>query len=96
MADDIIDAIAKVSLSFRGAGLKPPAAILLADHREGIKLIMSLHQRASLTVERGADRIGKPIEAPDGSVWMEIEIYGLKVRWPAERIAYPDGHSAWI
>lgn len=92
---DIIDALAQVSRCFQSADLKPPAAILLADHDEGMRLLHMLHQMPYIVIPMGSDRGGKVIEHPDGSVWMEVEVYGIKVRWPAMRFAKPEGGYVW-
>lgn len=88
---DILDALAHIRIRFLSAGLKPPAAILLKDHEQGMRLLHAFHQLDTLTVPFDSNRGGKPIEHPDGSVWMEVEFYGMKVRWPANRLAKPDG-----
>ena len=96
MSADIIDSLAKISISFQELGFKPPAAILLADHDEGMRLLSELHQMARFTIPLGGERGGYPIEAPDGSVCMQVEVYGMKVRWPAQRLAFEGGRDKWV
>ena len=43
----------------------------------------------------GDPKLGRPVDMPDGSVWMEITIYGLKIRWPALRYPVPQGGYTW-
>jgi len=92
---DLIDNIARISHSFRELNLEPPAAIILADHEQGMRLLGLLHQMKYMVPTVGTERLGKPIEHPDGSVYMGVEIYGMKVQWPAVRMALPNGGYAW-
>lgn len=92
---DIIDAIANISHRFRSANLEPPAVVLLKDHEQGMRLLHALHQMPYITVPMGSDRGGKVTEHPDGSVWMEVEVYGMKLRWPAKQLAKPEGGFVW-
>lgn len=93
---DIIDAIAEFRVACERAGFKPPSVILLDDVEEGRKLmceLMATNAQRFVTLAPG--EFGKPIEHPDGSVWMEIEIVGMKVRWPARQFALPGGGYVW-
>jgi hypothetical protein len=93
---DIIDALAQVSHVFRSLDLKVPEAIILKDHDEGMRVLHQLHQRTQFIVPMDSDRGGKVIEHPDGSVWMEAEVCGIKVRWPAMKLAKQDGGYVWF
>jgi hypothetical protein len=92
MSDDIIDAIARFRVAFLREDFKPPVAIMLASHDEGMRLISYLNgPLAKHTYVLGDRTLGRPVEMADGSVVMEIEIMGMKVRWPANKYALPDG-----
>jgi hypothetical protein len=93
---DLIDSLMRISHEFRSLNLEPPSAIILADHEQGMRLLGLLHQMKYMVLTVGTERLGKPIEHPDGSVYMQIEIYGMKVQWPALKMALPDGGYAWI
>lgn len=69
--------------------LSPPAVIILEDHDQGMSLLCELKETNRLVYQPGA--WGTPVEHPDGSVWMEIEIEGMKVRWPAMQYAKHGG-----
>lgn len=90
-AADIIDAIAHLQRAFAMIGLEPPAALLLASHSDGIRVALELAQLAHIISRPGDARLGTPVEMADGSIFMEIEINGLKVRWPATTTVMPDG-----
>ena len=93
---DILDAIMRVSHAFRSCGLNSPAAIILATHEDGMRLVMSLHDmRQTMTWDAASDRMGKVIEHPDGSTWKEVEVYGMKIHYPAVKMALPKGGYVW-
>ena len=87
--NDILDAFARVRLAFVAANLNPPAAIHLPTHEDGMRLLSVVAQQPFLFVD--PSRMGMPVETADGSVFMECELMGTKVRWPANRRAMPDG-----
>jgi hypothetical protein len=92
---DIVDAIARIGVEFRRLDLDVPQAIILKDHDQGVRLLCQLHQRNNLMIPFGSGLGGKPIEHPDGSVWMEVEVYGIRVRWPAVKFAKREGGYVW-
>jgi hypothetical protein len=92
---DIFDAFAHIRRAFVAANLNPPAAINLATHDDGMRLLGAAAQ-SSLAVYPGDPRLGTPIELADGSVFMECELFGMKVRWPANRRATPDGSWSFV
>lgn len=91
---DIVDAIAKFRVAFLRENMKPPEVIMLADHQQGMYLLSYLRDSCNWTATLGSAALGKPVEMADGSVFMEIELVGMKVRWPANRYALPDGSWA--
>ncbi len=93
--DRWIYAIAGIGVGFRSAGLDVPEVIILKDHDQGMRLISKVHQH-NLYAKAGDSMWGKPIEQPDGSVYMEIELMGMKIRWPAMKMALQKGGYSWI
>lgn len=101
---DIVGAIAKISHLFRAINLEPPAVILLKDHDQGMRLLAMLNQMIHTTVpiQGGGSRViiqkggGRVIKHPDRSVWMEAEVHGMKVRWPAIKFAKEGGGYVWF
>ena len=91
MSDDIVDAIAKFRVAFLRENMKPPTTIMLESHEEGMRFLSYLRDTSTWTAVVGSPSLGQPIEMADGSIVMEIEIMGMKVRWPANRWATPDG-----
>lgn len=87
--NDIFDAFARVRVAFKAANLNPPAAIHLPTREDGMRLLSVVAQQPFLVAT--PSRLGKPVELADGSVFMECELMGMKVRWPANRRAMPDG-----
>ncbi len=91
---DILDAIAGIGVGFRSADLDVPEVIILKSHDQGMRFISMIHQRY-LYAKAGDPMLGKPIEQPDGSVYMEIELMGMKIRWPAMKMAMQKGGYSW-
>lgn len=78
---DIVDALARFQSSFRGNNLKTPT-IVLESHEEGIKFLMLLRQTDYWVITDNS-LVGTPVEMPDGSLWMQIDVINILVRWPA-------------
>ena len=87
---DILDALYTVRAAFLRANLSPPDAIILASHKDGMRFLSAFKQDNIIYSESGPPH-GKPIEHPNGSVWMEAEVAGIKIRWPANRRAMETG-----
>lgn len=88
---NIVDAIAEFRVAFIREDLKPPTVILLESHDEGMRLLSYLRDSSNWTATVGSRMLGKPVEMADGSVYMEIDLMGMKVRWPANCYATKDG-----
>ena len=88
---DIIDAIAKFRVAFLRENMKPPSVILLDNHDDGMRLLSYLRDSCNWAATVGSGLLGKPVEMADGSVYMEMELVGMKVRWPANHYATKDG-----
>lgn len=93
---DILDALMRIQYEFRKCDLEPPAMIALKDHEQGMRLLAQLHLMTRFVITSGSGREGKIVEHPDGSVWMEAEVYGMKVHWPAVKYATEDGGYVWM
>ena len=93
----LLDAIRSTNRAFQQVNAAAPEAIILATNEEGMRLFCELQQMRSwqpyAALEAGS--FGKPVEHPDGSVWMEILVCGIKVRWPALKHALPNGGYVW-
>ena len=96
MSGDVIDALMQVSYAFKKLNMEVPDAILLKSNEQGLRLLSELHQMSYMIIPFDADRGGSVLEHPDGSVWMEVEVYGMKVRWPAKKLALPQGGYRWF
>lgn len=92
---DILDGIAQIRHTFMAIGMQPPTTILLETHEEGMRFISAVRQTSQWVSVIGSSAIGRPVEMADGSAWMEIEVMGIKVRWPANRTATRDGSWAY-
>lgn len=88
---DIVDAIASFRVAFLREDMKPPSVIILQDHSEGMRLLTYLRDTPTWSATFESGLLGKPLEMADGSVYMEIELMGMKVRWPANVYATADG-----
>lgn len=91
MSRDILDAMANLRIAFIAANLNPPAVMLLDQPEDGLKLIQYLKAEDMLIFTPG--EYGRPVEHPDGSVWMELDVgvVGMQVRWPARTYPQPNG-----
>lgn len=90
----IFEVVDRLAHGFKSLGLEVPDCVLLKSHDEGMQLISMLHHQR-LFYTAGDPRFGKPIEHPDGSCWMQAEIYGIKIRWPAMKMSLPKGRYVW-
>lgn len=86
---DILDNLARVRTAFIAARLNPPAAIYLGSNEDGMRLLSAVAKHPMFMAP--PSRYGCPVEFADGSVFMECELMGMRVRWPANRRARPDG-----
>ena len=75
----------------RALGFDPPKTIILSSHDDGMRLLHEITELKYLTFRLGDLDFGLPVEAPDGSVWMQIQVYGVEFRWPALRFAEKGG-----
>lgn len=88
---DILDVIATTCHAFKSANLKPPSVMLLASHEEGIDFLSAVRQEARWMAVVGDPSLGHVVEMADGSVWMELKVMDIAIRWPANKVATPDG-----
>lgn len=93
---DIVAVMARISHEFQQLGLAVPEAILLKNREEGMHFCYQLQKHTKFWLPRNDAGVGKSVEHPDGSVWMEAEVYGIKVRWPAEKMALRSGGYVFI
>ncbi len=93
---DILDGLAQVRVTFLRENLKPPTVMLLESHEEGVRFLSNIRQSGAWTAVVGSADLGHLIEGADGSLWMELKVMGIAVRWPANRIATPDGKWAFV
>ena len=84
---DIFDALYTVRAAFLRANLSPPDAIILATHEDGMRFLSAVKQDNVIIYGGPGYQYAKPVEHPNGSVWMEVEAVGMKIRWPANRCA---------
>lgn len=88
---DVLDGLAQVRATFMRARLKPPTVMLLESHEEGMRFLSAVRQTDVWTAVIGTPELGRVVEMADGSMWMECKVMDISVRWPANRIAQPDG-----
>lgn len=88
---DILDGLAQVRFTFMRENPKPPTVMLLESHEEGMRFLSSIRQSNHWTAVVGSPDLGRLVEMADGSAWMECKVMDIAVRWPANRVARPDG-----
>lgn len=90
---DIISCISRLRAEFKRAGMEVPSSINLKSHEEGQRLLFSIAQ-VPLIVMNGNDiRI---VEMADGSMYREIKVMDIAIRWPANKIATADGSWRFV
>lgn len=93
---NVLDGLAQVREAFIRANLKAPTVMLLESHDEGMRFLSAVRQSGCWIMVVGSPDLGCVIEMADGSAWMEIKVMDIAVRWPANRIATPDGRWAFV
>ena len=91
MTNDVMDGLYEVHKAFRAAGLNPPAAIILKTPEDGSRFLAAINGKNLMYVSGSIDAL-KPIEHPDGSVWMQLKFMDFDVRWPASKFATESGY----
>lgn len=86
---DILDSLYAARTAFLAADLSAPAAIVLATHDDGIRFLQAIN--AAAIRYTAPNQHSKPVEHPDGSIWMGAEFAGMKIHWPANRYAMEAG-----
>ena len=89
---DVLDGLMQVRATFMRANLKPPTVMLLESHEEGVRF---LNEIALVAVIVSPD-LTRVVEMADGSAWMECKVMNIAVRWPANRVARPDGCWSYV
>jgi hypothetical protein len=93
---DILDGIAALRVAFIKAELEPPKTILLNSNEQGVRFLMELRQSKFWVRHPLSKENGTPVEMADGSIYMEVDIMGVSVRWPANRYATSNGGWCYI
>lgn len=90
MRADIFDTIALFRAGFRdvlGPGSEPPT-INLATREDGMRFLSAVRQSNRWDAVVGSPDLGLPV-----GDCMEVQIFGVRVRWPAVRWTLPDGKT---
>ena len=96
VGNDILDGLAQVIRTFRLANLNPPTVLLLESHEQGRRFLDEIRQTPGWPVQIVTMDFGRVVEMADGSVWMECNVMNIAIRWPANKIAMPDGAWSYI
>ena len=89
---DVLDGLMQVRATFMRANLKPPTVMLLESHEEGMRFLNEI----ALVAAVGSPDLTRVVEMADGSAWMECKVMNIAVRWPANRVARPDGCWSYV
>lgn len=93
---DILDGLAQVRIAFKRANLEAPTVMLLGSHEQGMRFLSEIRQSNHWVAVAGSPDLGRVIEMADGSAWMECKVMDIAVRWPANRVAMPNGEWAFV
>jgi hypothetical protein len=86
--DGILNAVAALSHAVRACNMRSNLTIELSKPMDGWRLLQYAQRRYGMTHGLLQDR---PVEALSGKVFMQVEIVGVTIRWPAEREARRSG-----
>ena len=90
----ILEAIEVMSRAFQSAAVQPPAKLTLATPEQGRQLVLAIKQQLGRAACLPDDAVLPEID-PDGSTWMEAQVRGIVVRWPATRGVTATGRVRW-
>ena len=90
----ILEAIEVLSRNFTSVSMQPPAKLTLADAEQGQQLMLAIKQQLGQAVRLPDDAV-LPTTDPDGSAWMEAQVRGIVVRWPATMGITSTGQVRW-
>jgi len=88
---DIFAVIYNTLVGFKRLNMEPPQAIILKSHEDGMRVLCAAMEARHLVYTPGG-LPAKPVEHPDGSVWMELQLMGVAIRWPGNRYATESGY----
>jgi hypothetical protein len=90
---DIITVVAELTIGFEALNLPRPEAIVLKTHEDGMSVLCAVMARSEpyMLYSPGKEPGIRPVEGENGVTYMEIEVYGMKIRWPAKRFAIESG-----
>ena len=89
-----LEAVEALSSAFQSAAVQPPAMLTLADAEQGRQLVQAIKQQLGRAVCLPDDAV-LPVTDSDGSTWMEAQVRGIVVRWPATRGVTFTGQARW-
>lgn len=92
--DVLMEGIWYMRVTFERLNLEPPSEIILKSRDEGMRLLV-LVGRHNHTWVAGPNGTCNPVEHPNGSVWMEFDLMGIKFRFPANQYAVENGSYVW-
>ena len=90
----ILEAIQVLSYNFTSTSMQPPATLTLAHAEQGQQMMLAVRAVLGRAVRLPDDAV-LPTVDPDGSVWIEMQVRGIVVRWPATKTMAADGRAIW-
>ena len=90
----ILEAIEVLSHAFRSAAVLPLPRLSMADPEQGRQLVQAIKQQLGRAVCLPDDAV-LPVTDSDGSTWLEAQVRGIVVRWPATRGVTVTGQARW-
>lgn len=81
---DIFDGFHAMVATFRRADINAPATILLKTALDGDNLLACVRNQYVMPSPSFGPRW---IDSPDGTVWKEVHVLGIRVIWPANTLA---------
>ena len=88
-----IEGILRLRSAFIAAGMEPPAAVFLSTNEAGNRFMAEAERTKFIIRGPIQNRHEVAVTMADGSIAMEIDVAGIKVRWPADRRVRHNG--AW-
>lgn len=100
MADreDFLDALYRMVHEFRKHGFEPPKIIVLKTHEDGMRLLHAISQQDCMVFQNpapGRSSYGQPITDGNGETWIDLELIGVFIQFPAVPYKTHAGSAVW-
>ena len=93
---DILAGIQTLKHALAHENISQPAEIVLKTHEDGEALVHALIRDGLLGMLKHGSSFATIDEFVAGSAWKKINIDGTVIKWPARKLALPNGTWRWV